>query len=494
MKKRLTALLLSIVLCLSLVGTALAAEGSFTPTESQNVTIVAEPGTTKADVTVKQLTAGRTYVNWTLMVQRDNETIHTELFHPVAIEHEGAGAWRKVFDKLPELQDGDVLLLNMPDIGMFFQQTVGEEEPVTYTVTFDANGGQFADGSKTRTAKTGEDGKLEKVPANPTRSSCKFLGWFDSKTGGKKVDFAAKVFESDVTLYAHWEKIQTPDKPVEPDKPVTPSRPSGGGSGSSRDDKDDKDTSSPVTVKRPTHGSVTASPSDPKKGDTVTVTVRPDSGYELASLTVRRSGGGVIAATKVSDTEYTFTMPAGDVIIEAVFRIQTETPAVPSFPDVPVGYTFYGDITWAASRGYMAGYGDGAFRPAANTTRQVLWMVLGRMAGAAPADMAAARAWAVQAGVSDGTNGGSGMTRQQMVTMLYRYARQKGYKVSGAANLADYPDGGSVAGYAQEAMAWAVANGIVQGTADGRLNPAGVATRAHFAAFLHRFCQTVGIA
>ena len=142
----------------------------------------------------------------------------------------------------------------------------------------------------------------------------------------------------------------------------------------------------------------------------------------------------------------------------------------------------------------MAGYGDGTFRPTANTTRQALWMVLGRMAGASPADMAAARSWALQAGVSDGTNGGSGMTRQQMVTMLYRYAQQRGYKVSGSANLADCPDGGSVAGYAREAMGWAVANGIVQGTADGRLNPGGVATRAHFAAFLHRFCQTVGIA
>ena len=70
----------------------------------------------------------------------------------------------------------------------------------------------------------------------------------------------------------------------------------------------------------------------------------------------------------------------------------------------------------------------------------------------------------------------------------------RGYKVSGPANLADCPDGGSVAGYAREAMGWAVAHGIVQGTADGRLNPGGVATRAHFAAFLHRCCQTVGIA
>ncbi len=492
MKKRLTALLLGFVLCLSLVGTAFASEEAFEPAEYDGkAEITAEPGGTEAVIYIEGLTAGRAYYGWSLMLIRDGAPTPITLYNPKAgALEDGSGYWKKTVRNLEELRDGDILRLNMADIGMFFEQAVGEEKPVEYTVTLDANGGTV--NGKPADTLTTTGGKLANVPT-PKRSGCKFLGWFDSKDGGGKVDFAKAVFESDATVYAHWEKIQTPDKPVGPDKPVAPSRPSGGSSGG-RDDRDDKDTSSPVTVKRPSHGTVTASPSDPKKGDTVTITVRPDSGYELATLTVRRSGGGAIATTKVSDTEYTFTMPAGNVIIEATFRIKTETPAAPSFPDVPVGYTFYGDITWAASRGYMAGYGDGTFRPTANTTRQALWMVLGRMAGASPADMAAARSWALQAGVSDGTNGGSGMTRQQMVTMLYRYAQQRGYKVSGSANLADCPDGGSVAGYAREAMGWAVANGIVQGTADGRLNPGGVATRAHFAAFLHRFCQTVGIA
>ena len=115
------------------------------------------------------------------------------------------------------------------------------------------------------------------------------------------------------------------------------------------------------------------------------------------------------------------------------------------------------------------------------------------MAGASPADMAAARSWALQAGVSDGTNGGSGMTRQQMVTMLYRYAQMKGYSTAGGISLDQFSDAAAVAGYAKDAMSWAVGNGIVQGNGNA-LNPNGAATRAHFAAFLHRFCTSAGIA
>ena len=86
------------------------------------------------------------------------------------------------------------------------------------------------------------------------------------------------------------------------------------------------------------------------------------------------------------------------------------------------------------------------------------------------------------------------MTRQQMVTMLYRYAQSKGYKTTGGVGLGAFSDASAVASYAQEAMSWAVGNGIVQGTGSGMLNPNGTATRAHFAAFLHRFCTSAGIA
>ncbi|MDE6900974.1 MAG: S-layer homology domain-containing protein [Oscillospiraceae bacterium] len=142
----------------------------------------------------------------------------------------------------------------------------------------------------------------------------------------------------------------------------------------------------------------------------------------------------------------------------------------------------------------MGGYNDGTFRPGANTTRQALWMVLGRIDGAGPATMADARTWAIRNGVSDGSSPNGGMTRQQMVTMLYRYAQMKGYNTTGGVSLNGFSDAAGVADYAQEAMGWAVGNGIVQGTASGALNPGGIASRAHFAAFLHRFCTAAGIA
>lgn len=135
----------------------------------------------------------------------------------------------------------------------------------------------------------------------------------------------------------------------------------------------------------------------------------------------------------------------------------------------------------------MSGYSDGTFRPDNNTNRQQMWMVLGRLAGANPPNMTEARTWAINAGISDGTNPENPMSRQQLVTMLYRFAQSQGAEISGSADLSVYPDNGVVASYATEALAWAMGSGIVTGTTDGRLNPEGTATRAHFAAFLYRF-------
>lgn len=165
------------------------------------------------------------------------------------------------------------------------------------------------------------------------------------------------------------------------------------------------------------------------------------------------------------------------------------TPGTSSgiFTDVPSGHTFATQITWARDNNVMGGYSDGSFRPNANTNRQQLWMVLGRLAGSNPADMAAARTWAINAGISDGTNAQGAMSRQQLVTMLYRFAQSQGKTLTGSADLSSYPDSGAVASYAQEALAWAVGNGIVTGTSDGKLNPEGTASRAHFAVFLYRF-------
>lgn len=265
--------------------------------------------------------------------------------------------------------------------------------------------------------------------------------------------------------------------------------PGGGGGGGS------SSSGYTISVSKTTNGKVSVSPSKAEEGDTVTITVTPDKGYELDKLTVKDADGNTIRTTKTSDGKYTFTMPDGKVTIEATFKAIEEedtapAPATPSFSDVPSSFWAYQQIRWVAEQGIMNGYANGTFAPDNNTTRQALWMVLGRLSGELNADstMAQAREWAVANNVSDGTNPGNAMSRQQMVTMLYRYAQMKGYATNGSTDLSTYPDAAGVASYAQDALSWAVANGVVTGTTDGRLNPEGTASRAHFAVFMYRFC------
>ena len=139
----------------------------------------------------------------------------------------------------------------------------------------------------------------------------------------------------------------------------------------------------------------------------------------------------------------------------------------------------------------MNGVSAERFAPGSTVTRQQLWMILARLSGYQPADFAEAKAWAVDNRISDGTNPGNAVSRQQLVTILYRYAVMMGYKTTGAADLTQFPDHASVAAYAKDAMSWSVANGIVGGTTAGTLNPTGTATRAQFAVILSRFCEKI---
>lgn len=156
--------------------------------------------------------------------------------------------------------------------------------------------------------------------------------------------------------------------------------------------------------------------------------------------------------------------------------------------DVSKDYWAAPYIGWAYQRGVMNGTGNGNFSPNGLTNRQQLWMVLARLSGEKPVNMAAARAWAMSNGISDGTNPGGSLTRQQLVAMLYRYAQMRGCDLTASGELGNYNDARNVSSYARQAMAWAVGNGIVTGTADLRLNPQGTATRSHFAAMMFRFC------
>ena len=263
-------------------------------------------------------------------------------------------------------------------------------------------------------------------------------------------------------------------------EPVFSNRFSGGSSGSS---------SYSVSVSSGKHGEVTASPKTASKGTTVTLTVKPDKGYELDKLTVTDKNGDTVKLTKKSDTQYTFTMPASKITVKAEF-VEIEKAPAHAFTDVADGFWAEDAIAWAFEKGYMNGTSDTTFNPGGNVSRQQLWMILARVSGQNPANMAEAKSWAVvDNGISDGTAPGGSVTRQQMVAILYRYATLMGYDVSAKADLGAYPDAASVAGYAKDAMAWSVANGIVGGTTQGTLNPAGTASRAQFAVILNRFCE-----
>ena len=236
-------------------------------------------------------------------------------------------------------------------------------------------------------------------------------------------------------------------------------------------------------------GEISVNPRTPGEDEDVTITVDPDAGYELDDLTVTDRNGREIDVTANRDGTYTFTQPRGRVTISVTFA---RTGGDTFFVDVPETFWARNEIEWAYESGYVNGITATTFNPNGAISRQQVWMILARLSGQSPATMAEARAWAVENGVSDGTNPGNAVTRQQLVALLFRYATLMGYANDQRADLSSFPDADSVAAYAVEPFQWSVANNIVAGTADGTLNPTGTATRAQFAVILYRFWEQIG--
>lgn len=230
------------------------------------------------------------------------------------------------------------------------------------------------------------------------------------------------------------------------------------------------------------HGSSTPSVIDPVvSGDSIRFTVTGFSDFVVTdqSIPTSRTNGGtgyLGGNLKNNQNDISDILPA----------IAAMLSGDGVFVDVPAEHWAAKEIRWARDGGLMSGYGNGGFGPTASTTRQQLWMVLARLSGTRPADMAMARQWAINTGVSDGSNPTGVLSRQQLVTMLYRFAKSQGKDVSASAKLSGYADSAKVASYAKEALSWAAAKGIVSGS-NGKLNPEGTATRAHFAVFLYRY-------
>ena len=283
---------------------------------------------------------------------------------------------------------------------------------------------------------------------------------------------------------------ENPDVPEDPDVPVNPN------------------PSYAITVEQPDHGTVTVTPNRATQGTTVTITATPDQGYQVNAVTVTDRFGDAVRVTENSDGTYTFTMPNGQVTITATF-VETEEPVGEPFLDVNEGDWFYDAVAYAYENGLMDGVGGNRFAPNSATTRAQLVTILYRLEGqpAVSGDLpftdvesgtwyTDAILWAAQNGIVNGVNDtefapGNDLTREQLVTILYRYAESKGYDVSASADLAGYPDGEEIQAYAREAMAWAVAENIIQGMEDDTLKPAGNASRAQIATILMRFCEGV---
>lgn len=252
-----------------------------------------------------------------------------------------------------------------------------------------------------------------------------------------------------------------------------------------------------VNVPTVSNGTVTVNPRNAAKDATVTITVAPDKGYHLESLTVTDKDGNKIELTKVDATKYTFKMPASRVEVKAVFA-EGEAPAV-SFTDVAEGEYYYDAVKWAVDKGVTNGLTETTFGPNASCTRAQMVTFLWRAAGS-PEPTATTTAftdidaneyyykavlWAVEKGITTGTtettfSPNATVTRAQTVTFLYRYAGSP--TVSGSNNFTDLEAGE----YYINAVQWAATNGITTGTTETTFSPANNCTRGQIVTFLYR--------
>lgn len=306
-----------------------------------------------------------------------------------------------------------------------------------------------------------------------------------------------------------------PDDPEDPDEPDEPDEPS----------KPEDPKSYQVTTVQGAGGTASANRTTARAGDRITITVSPSSGYELDMVRVIASNGKVPQLESLGGGQYRFTMPEANVEIRATFQrknsgpswaaapedgstgnprrtkdvMPTQNPTLDApqtdasqqlFRDVPMSHWAAGEINWANQMGYMNGTG-GRFNPDGVISHQQMWIVLARLTGSNPANMAEARHWAVQGGFADGSAPTGAVKRHQLVTALYRCARLSGSLNQNTTSLAGYTDSRTVPAVARDAFSWALANGIVGGGADKTLNPNGTLTRAQFAVILYRYSQRI---
>ena len=341
----------------------------------------------------------------------------------------------------------------------------GSHENQTCTVTFNGNGGVP---SVIRMATI--DQKLPELPTATHSGRYSFDGWYTEKNGGTKIT-TATLFDKDTTVYAHW----------------TYTGSTGGGGV----------TTYPITVKSAKNGDVTASHKSAAKGTTITLTVDPDKGYVLDTLTVLDGKDKDLKLTE-KNGKFTFTMPASKVTVAATFKASAPTGKNP-FIDVPAGSYYEDAVIWAVDKGITTGTSATTFNPNGICTRAQAVTFLWRAAGSPAAKSAVmpftdvkagsyyydAVLWAVEQGITKGTSDtmfspDATCTRAQIVTFLWRSQK------SPAAGMANPFADVAADTYYIDAVLWAVKHNITVGTTVSIFSPDEECTRGQIVTFLYR--------
>ena len=237
------------------------------------------------------------------------------------------------------------------------------------------------------------------------------------------------------------------------------------------------------------------------KGESVTLTTPSKSGYAFLGWACTDGkvydGGDKVAIWGNTTFEASWVRhPDTPYVPEPE---QPEEPEVPAFPfyDVPTSAWYYTAVKYVYENKLMDGVDTYVFAPNDTLTRAMVWTIIARMSGVDTTGgntwYAKAQEWVITNGISDGENPTAAITREQLVTMLYRYAQIKGYDVSVGenTNILSYVDATSISEYAMSAFQWACGSGLTEGDENGALTPLATATRAQAAAMIMRFCQSV---
>ena len=340
-----------------------------------------------------------------------------------------------------------------------------------YTITYDLAGGTVEGNPDTYTVEM-DTFTLK----NPTRPGYTFTGWSGTGLDGENnmTVTIPKGSTGERRYTAHW-------------------RYNGGSSGGS--------SSYPITVPSKTeNGTVTVSPKNASAGSTVTITVKPDSGYVLETISVTDKNGNDLKLTDKGNGKYTFTMPASKVEIKATFM--EDNSVLNFFYDVPNDAYYYEAVKWAAENGITGGVGNSLFAPNQPCTRAQIVTFLWRAAGSPVVNYlmpftdvdegayyAEAVRWAASTGIVTGqteTTFGtdSVCTRAQAAAMIYRCAQAQGKGFTGAwmfhLPFTDVPE------WAYESVAWCYMNSVTTGVSETSFAPGNDCTRAQIVTFLWR--------